>query len=273
MAPVKSRAIVLRTHRLRETSGVIVCYTEAYGKVRLVAKGVRKGGGRLGAALEPFVVSGVVFYLRDGRDLSLVSNAEIMREFPSLRRDPLRMGYAAVALELVERLVPDRDPDAALFALLEKALGDIDGAPGGRLDPILWDFELAVAERLGYEPVLAPCTLCGEPGRPDAGFAPSVGGVVCVECARARSVPSLARGPAAGLLLRFARDRKSGRLSLWDLPPEAIDPELGYEVAELLRRHLEAHSDRRLRLNSMSYLAQMKRLDPAGQEPGRHDEE
>ena len=42
MAPVKSRAIVLRSYRLRETSRVVVCYTRDYGKVRLVAKGVRK---------------------------------------------------------------------------------------------------------------------------------------------------------------------------------------------------------------------------------------
>jgi len=268
MAPVKSRAIVLRTHRLRETSRVVVCYTEQYGKVRLVAKGVRKGGGRLGAALEPFVVSGVVFYLREGRDLSLVSDAEIEREFPAIRRDPLRMGFAAVALELVERLVPDRDPDPALFALLERALGDVAGAPAELLDPVLWDFELAVAERLGYEPVLDPCILCGESRRPDAGFAPALGGAVCAECARSRTVPSLARGPAADLLLRFARARKSEGFSLRERRCGTIDPALGHDVADLLRRHIETHSDRRLRLKSMGYLAQMKRLNSAGEGTG-----
>ena len=61
MALVKSRGVVLRTYKLGETSKVVVCYTERYGKVRLVAKGARKGGGRFGAALEPLMVSGVVF--------------------------------------------------------------------------------------------------------------------------------------------------------------------------------------------------------------------
>ncbi len=85
MALVKSRAISLKNYRLGETSKVVVCYTRDYGKVRLVAKGARKGGGRLGAALEPTQVSGVVFYLRQERDLLFVSQAEVERQWPELQ--------------------------------------------------------------------------------------------------------------------------------------------------------------------------------------------
>ena len=87
MALVKSRGLVLKVHPLGETSKVVVCYTRDHGKVRLLAKGGRKGGSRLGASLEPFVVSGVVFYMRQGRELSLVSQADIESGFPGLRRD------------------------------------------------------------------------------------------------------------------------------------------------------------------------------------------
>jgi DNA repair protein RecO (recombination protein O) len=155
MALVKSRAISLRTYRLGETSKVVVCYTRDYGKVKLVAKGARKGGGRLGAALEPMVVSGVVFYLKQTRDLNLVSQAEIERQWPELRRDVVRMAYAGAALELTDALVSGREPDPALFDQLESMLEKAATVPESLLDVALWTFELSLAAALGYSPELA----------------------------------------------------------------------------------------------------------------------
>ena len=224
MALVKSRAIVLRSHRLGETSKVVVCYTRDYGKVRLVAKGVRKGGGRLGAALEPFMVSGVVFYLRQERDLLFVSQAEVERELPELRRDVVRMAYAGVALELVDALVSEREPDPALFDLLEETLEQVATAPAPTLDVVLWGFELSLASALGYTPELSRCVVVRRPAtRRAVASRPRRGGVVCGELrprgarcevdgrrrrgGRWRLCP---RGPARGMSdRRSRRDRRN----------------------------------------------------------------
>ncbi len=249
MGPVKSRAVVLRTYRLGETSSVVVCYTSRYGKVRLVAKGVRKGGGRFGAALEPLMVSGVVFYLRPPRVLSLVSQADVEREYPSLRRDVVRRAYAGAVAELVDLLVPDQEPDRALFDLIEASLSDIAESDPGQLEPLLWRFELELARTLGYAPELSRCVVCGGAAPEGSAFSAELGGAVCVRCAAERGlsdrgVLAVLRAISGGGALESAR------------VPTGIRDDVGRALLELLERH----SGRGLALRSISFLSQVRRV-------------
>jgi DNA repair protein RecO (recombination protein O) len=263
MALVKSTAIVLRTHMLGETSKVVVCYTRDHGKVRLVAKGARKGGGKFGAALEPFTVSGVVFYLRPGRGLSLLSQAEIVRDFPAIRRDVVRQSYAGAVVELLDLLVADQSPDPALFDLAERTLGVVaDVSPEG-LDPVLWRFELRLASALGYAPELSACVSCGRPADDAAWFSPIQGGVVCRRCGAGGGRGSVG-GKALDVLRRLARTEEE----VTDLADVDRD-----EIAEALTGFLATHSERPIRLKSMQFLAQVRRLEGSRGEPGREDEQ
>jgi DNA repair protein RecO (recombination protein O) len=271
MPPVKSRAIVLRTHTLGETSRIVVCYTRDYGKVRLVAKGVRKGGGPLGAALEPMLVSGVVFYLREDRDLSIVSQAEIERRWPELHRDVVRMAYAGAALELVDALVPEREPDAGIFDLIERALDLVARAPEPALDGVLWWFELSMAAALGYGPHLGRCVVCGREAAGAGVFVPAQGGIVCESCAAGQGPLSDAARHAAGLLSGLV-PQEAGPGSRVSEPQEPLPAGLNAsgevaagardEVTALLLAFLEEHAGRRLRLKSMDFLAQIRRTGP-----------
>lgn len=249
MAPVKSSAIVLRRHRLGETSCVVVCYTREYGKVRLLAKGVRKGGGRFGAALDPFVVSGVVFYLRPGRDLSLVSQAEPEREFRGLRRDVERQSYAAAALELVDRLVADHAPDPALYDLVHCTMSEMDDSPEEDLSARLWAFELELADSLGYAPELDRCAACGGETGDGASFSVDDGGVVCSSCA--------ANAPEADpKVVEVLRGLRSG---------ESLDSFRGLKdrtkdgISRALLGLLERHSGLELRMRSLSVMESLER--------------
>ena len=261
MALVKSRAISLKTYRLGETSNVVVCYTRDYGKVRLVAKGARKGGGRLGAALEPMVVSGVVFYLRQGRDLSLVSQAEVERQWPEFRRDVVRMAYAGAAVELTDALVSECEADPGLFDLLESTLNEAATAPQKSLDAVLWSFELSLMSALGYSPELGCCVVCGGPPSGIVSFAARRGGIVCSNC--------LADEPGA----RGLSDAGAAILAelpggLYVDPPTAVRDEVG----EALMEFIEEHAGRRLDLKSLRFLAQIRRTEHSPAEPEReHD--
>jgi DNA repair protein RecO (recombination protein O) len=263
MAPVKSTGVVLRTHMLGETSRVVVCYTRDHGKVRLVAKGARKGGGRFGAALEPFTVSGVVFYLRPGRGLSLVSDAEIVRDFPAVRRDVVRQAYAGAVVELIDLLVAEQAPDPAIFDLIEETLGAVEEAPAGALDPALWRFELGLAAALGYAPELASCVSCGRPAGEGASFSPRLGGAVCGRCG-AGAGRGAARGRAVGVLRALAGA---------DGGTPAIDGVDRDELGEALIDFLAAHADRQIRLKSMRFLADVRRLERSRDEKERDDGE
>jgi DNA repair protein RecO (recombination protein O) len=271
MALVKSRAISLKSYRLGETSKVVVCYTRDYGKVRLVAKGARKGGGRLGAALEPMQVSGVVFYLRQERDLLLVSQAEVERQWPELRRDVVRMAYAGAALELTDALVSEREPDPGLFDLLESTLDRAAGAPASSLDAVVWSFELSLASALGYAPELARCVVCARAPEGRVSFAASRGGIVCGSC--------LGEEPGARPLSdSAARLLTSMSTSAGETPPEAgtaapdadVPAVVRDEISDTLMSFLEEHAGRELKLKSLDFLAQIKRT---GQHPVESEQE
>ncbi len=253
MAPVSSRGVVLRTYRLGETSKVVVCYTRDYGKVRLVAKGARKGGSRFGAALEPMMVSGVVFYLKEGRDLHLLSSADIEHDEAALRRDPVRMAYASALVELVDRLVPDGEPVRGLEEALEAGLRAAADAPEEDLDALLWRFAMALARRLGYEPQTGSCVVCGGPPGVGPGFSPLLGGAVCPECLRNGRAEGAAGGDVAALALDLARGERVHSIGL--------EAPLRDDVTDVLLSFLESHTDRRLKLRSLDFMAQLRRMN------------
>ncbi len=289
MALVTSRAIVLRDHRLGETSKVVVCYTRDYGKVRLVAKGVRKGGSRFGAALEPLMVSGVVFYLREGRDLSLVSQASIEREFPELRRDVVRMAMGGAVVELLERLLPDHEPDAELYELTERTLEVVSEARAEPVGAVVWAFMLALAGRLGYQPELSHCVRCGADdcgGEADAtvgwaGFSPDLGGLVCARCASGGELEiPLPVGSEAAVLAVLAGDGGAelaaagtsgvaagtngaapGDSVALTVAGYSLSPAVRDDITRALGLFLELHAGRSMRLKSLDFLAQVRRLE------------
>ena len=265
MALVKSRAVVLRTYRLGETSSIVVCYTKRFGKVRLVAKGARKGGSRLGGALEPLLVSGVVFYRREGKDLSLVSQAEVEHEFPGLRRDVVRMAYGSAVAELVDKLVPGEESDPPLFGVIVGALHEIDSAPEADLDAALWRFELALACELGYTPEFGRCVLCGNAAGRDARFAPRHGGVVCCDCLATRpGVPVAGAAASAAIAVLAAGE---------DVVAGSLDAVVRDEIGDTLTDFLGEHAGRSLRLRSIDFLAQVRRVEHLETEPDHHDED
>ena len=253
MAPVSTRGVILRTYRIGETSKVVVCYTRDYGKVRLVAKGARKIGSRFGAALEPMMVSGVVFYLKEARDLHLLTAADIERDDVALRRDPVRMAYGSALVELVDRLVPEREPVPGLGEALEAGLRAAARAPEEDLDALLWRFAMAIARRLGYEPRTDRCVVCDGPPGTEPRFSPRLGGAVCPECMSCGAAEGAARGEVAVLALRLARGERIGSAGL---PASLRD-----KVTDVLLSFLESHTDRRLELRSLGFLSQIRRME------------
>jgi DNA repair protein RecO (recombination protein O) len=250
---VTSRGVVLRTYRIGETSKVVVCYTRDYGKVRLVAKGARKMGSRFGAALEPMMVSGVVFYLKEGRDLHLLSSADIECDEAPLRRDALRMAYGSALVELVDRIVPEGEPVPGLEEALEAGLSAAARAPEGDLDALFWRFAASLARRLGYEPQTGRCVACGEPPGDAPGFSPLLGGAVCDRCIDGGLAEGAVCGEAAALMLRLARGER--------VRSAGVAAPLRDEVTDVLLIFLESHTDRRLNLRSLGFLAQLRRSD------------
>ena len=196
MPTYSDEAVVLRTHDLAEADRIVTLLTRRHGKVRAVAKGVRRTSSKFGARLEPF--SQVDLQLVEGRSLHIVAQAMTREPFgEALIGDYGVWTTGQVMLETADKLVvEDHEPAVQQYLLLVGALralaaGTTDGPRPPRvvLDSYLVR-SLAIA---GYAPTLTHCARCGvETGDY---FSPASGGVVCARCRPAGSVR-----PTAGVL-------------------------------------------------------------------------
>lgn len=183
--PTITEAVVLRSFAFGEADRVLHVYTEANGRVGVVAKGVRRTKSRFGGRLEPF--SHVELSIHRGRgELGTVTGASLVRSHDAIRTDPYRLQVGLVGLEAMLRLYTEEERNDRAFLALTRFLEALDvreSQPGRRpaLDPIVLSFQLKLLWLEGFLPHLKSCVECGaETGL--VAFQPSAGGAVCGAC-------------------------------------------------------------------------------------------
>jgi DNA repair protein RecO (recombination protein O) len=178
--------VVLRVQKLGEADRIVTLLTRRTGRVRAVAKGVRRTKSKFGASLEPF--SHVDCQLYAGRELDIVTQAEIVSPYGAeIVGDYGRYTAGTAMLETAERLTAEeREPSMRLFLLL---VGGLKALSEGAHEPVLVldAFVLRALAASGYEPSLDACARCGVEG-PHRFFAPASGGAVCGDCRPAGAV-------------------------------------------------------------------------------------
>lgn len=183
MPIVRLEAIVLRTFALGDTSRIAVLYTREQGLVRAVAKGARQPRSRFAGTLEPLSRLEAMVYWKEGRDLQLLSSAELLEPWAGGVADLEHIAHAQAAAEFVDRLVWGEEAHEALYLLLRDALRAAGRAAREELASVTLAFQMQAASLLGYRPVVDPCAACRRVERPDAAFAAERGGLVCASCA------------------------------------------------------------------------------------------
>jgi len=180
----RDQAVVLRTHKLGEADRIITLLTRAHGKVRAVARGVRRTGSKFGARLEPF--SHVDLQLATGRSLHYVDQVETVQAYGArLASDYPAWTAGEVMVETADKLVgEEHQPALQQYRLLVGALavlvrGTSDGPRPAAM--VLDSYLLRSMAVAGYAPTFTDCASCGAPG-PHTAFSPAAGGVVCRFC-------------------------------------------------------------------------------------------
>ncbi len=231
---------MLRTHKLGEADRIITLLTRQHGRVRAVARGVRRTSSRWGSRLEPF--THVDLMIAEGRTLDVITQAETLTPFSAeLGGDYERYTAGTAMLETAERLVvEDREPAVQQFLLLVGGLRAIAGKelPAGQ---VLDSFLLRSLSVAGYAPSFDHCARCGDPG-PHRWLNPSAGGVLCADCRLPGSATPAAETVAVlGALL--AGD--------WAVV-QAAEPRHLKEASGLVAAYLAWHVERGLR--SLAYV-------------------
>lgn len=231
MSLYREEAVVLRTHKLGEADRILVLMTSGRGKVRAVAKGVRKTKSRFGGRLEP--PGHVSLLLYEGRNLDVVSQADSLDNYRAIREDLDRMTDALSLVEAVDQVAQEGESNTALFRMLAAALRTLAGVE--QRPPLLvgaFYWKLLALE--GVAPVLDECVRCGAADL--VSFDPAEGGTLCREHRRGTPVD-----PATvDLISRILNGGLAGALRE---PPGATTS----TAAHLATAMLEAHLERRLR--------------------------
>ncbi|MCK8824473.1 DNA repair protein RecO [Fuchsiella alkaliacetigena] len=180
MSLYQTEAIVLRHYELGEADKIAILYTKERGKVRAVAKGVRKTRSRLAGAMEVFTHNQLQLY--QGKSLAKVNQVRVLKSFADLRADLWQMSYASYLAELVNELTVDQERDQALFALLLTSLNLLSKEENLML--VVRFFELRLLRLLGYQPELKCCVECDTALEEltKLKFSSQQGGVICGDC-------------------------------------------------------------------------------------------
>lgn len=231
MALYRDQGVVLRTWKLGEADRIVAIFTREHGKVRAVAKGVRKQTSRFGSRLEPTAHLSLQLFAGRG-DLDTVTQVESVDRFATLRNDLDQWARACAMLEVVDQVSPDREPNPDLFDMLVRALGTLEARP---TPLVVAAFFLKVLALEGFEPRVDACVSCGADDVL-CGFSVAEGGVTCAACRRG---PVLTEQGLAVL-----RQILGGRLGAALNAPRSVVTD---EVDRIATNLLEHHLDRRLR--------------------------
>lgn len=188
MALVRLEAVVLKLHALGDTSRIAVLYTRELGLMRAVAKGARQPRSRFAGALEPLTRISALVYVKEGRELQLLSAADAIESYAGPGAALERLAHEQAAVEFVDRLVWGEEEQGPLYDLLVATLSHLAIAPAESLAAITVAFQVQAAGLLGYRPVLETCAGCTGPLGASRHFAPHRGGLVCPRCASEESV-------------------------------------------------------------------------------------
>jgi DNA repair protein RecO (recombination protein O) len=231
----KEQGVVLRSAKLGEADKIVTVMTQGAGKVRAVAKGIRKTTSRFGARLEPFTHVSLMLY-RGRSSLDTVSQAEIVSPFLGIRSDFERFTAAETMLEAVDKVAEEHERNVRLFLLLLSGLRALQAGPADAA-AVTESFLLKLLSLSGFHPSLTACAVCGM--REPSLFASGQGGALCSSCADPDAGP--VSRPALSLLASLAN------ADLLQAGGVTVDTRVRRESRALLFGFAEYHLERRIR--------------------------
>ena len=181
----QTEAIIIRKTKLKEADRILTLLTMDYGKIRVVAKGVRHLKSRMAGHLELLTHSQI--NLARGRNLDTIIGAQTISSFLPLKCDLELSAYGLYMLELTDQFTPEEQENKAGFELLRDSLHVLCSARDR--DLLLHYFEVHLLQASGYRPQLHQCVSCLAPLAPVTNyFSAHAGGMLCPACREKQTV-------------------------------------------------------------------------------------
>lgn len=180
----KTKGIILKRTNLGEADRIVTIFTDKFGKIKVVAKGVRKTLSKMAGHLEPFCLTS--FQIAQGRNLDVITSAVVEKCFFGLRSNLEKTNVCFYMAEIVDKMVEESVPHEEIFDLLDSAFSHANEL----ISPLLISyFEINFLSEMGFKPELYECVSCQTKivaGSNNFDF--DRGGLVCVECGSGRKI-------------------------------------------------------------------------------------
>ncbi len=226
----QTEAIIIKKIKLGEADRILTLYTPRLGKIRAVAKGIRRPRSKLAGHLELLTHS--LVSLARGRNLDIIIGSQTINSFLPLKSDLQLTAYALYGTELVDQFTADHIENYPLFQLLLETMHHLCRANDNEL--VLRYFELHLLSNVGYRPQLQQCVSCHRPLKPITNlFCSSAGGMLCPGCSLSQPLPHPLSVNALKVLrlLQSSDYNTASRLKM--------NPELSHGLEEVMRDYLK----------------------------------
>lgn len=210
-----SNGIVLKKKRFSEGDAIVTVFTERYGKISLVARGLYFFKNRFHGKLEPSAHVSIRCSGKDSKSLPYLNSCELLGSFEGIEKDLGNIFTALYFLDIIDSSLRENDPNAAVFHLLHASLSILEkGLPD---DTLVRVFELRLLSLVGYFPKLGECVNCETAPKQETFILDfERGGIVCGKCAAGRRLgPSISQGALnfaqRGIVIKY---QNIGRLKI-----------------------------------------------------------
>ncbi len=243
----KTEAIVLKRTNLGEADNIITFYTPNLGKIRAVAKGVRRPKSKLGGHLDLLTQSSLL--LAQGQNLDVITQSQTIESFLPLRSDLWRTSCAIYVAELADQFTAEQVENYPIYKLLQTTLLWLCEAHSSEL--VLRYFELHLLSHLGYQPELYQCLNCRSSLAPERNlFSASGGGVICPNCAKREQLVRPISADAIKVMRFLLKNDFTSASRL------QVRPDLTRELEQLMRAYIRYLLEREVK--SVGFLDRLR---------------
>jgi DNA repair protein RecO (recombination protein O) len=246
----KTQAVVLKSIDLGEADKIVTLFSPSFSRISAVAKGIRKTKSKFGGRLEPFTE--VNLLLHKGRNLDVITQAEIVSSFQLIRTNFERLNYGFPMLDIVDKIAQEGEKEREIYDLLISALQTLEEMTDD-YSLLLAAFHLKITALAGYLPKLSSCSSCSGSSlsQERLRFSFSLGGILCSACSGADPAAVQLSPAAAALLMPLLRaDRET-------LKEMKAQKEIQDELLLLTRKCLYYYLE--IRPKSLDYLAKLSK--------------
>ena len=227
----ETKAVVIRHIPLGEADRLVTFFSQKFGKVRAIARGVRRYKSKMSGHLD--ILNLVTISIGKGKGIDVIIEVDTLNDHSKIKKDLKSIAMAVYLAELVESVSMEESPNEKLFSMFVSALTklpDLDEHTS-----VLRYFEIKLLDDSGFGPELNNCLECFKVLPPaDHYFSTDNGGLICFDCGRSFEGSKFSIKKNTIKLFRYFQNNSEGD-SLALIVPEINSSELKYILNQYIK--------------------------------------